>query len=328
MFDIMLQLYRSQLLSKVAEYARYGSGSSPVPPSRLPFPTQPLRGIKIVLFDIYGTLLHSRAGEIAIHRLESLNDEHSLPRHNYVALLVQMIEKGHYRVRTAVQLTELLSEITQALRRYIAEAHKRSFAKGIEFPEIDTRHIWRSFLHDHRAVTKLKREGNSYSRRQIMYIALCYEMLVNPTSEMPGALATLQELSPLPLGIVSNAQFYTPLLLESLWGRSLRKIGFQPQLCSWSYRLGCAKPSPEMFKDPLRVLRQRWGITPSQILFLGNDLLNDMWCARQVGLQCCLFAGDSHSLRLRRDDPRCRNFIPESCIGTLSELPQILQRSP
>ena len=324
MFDILLALYRPRLLSKIAEFARYGSGSSPIPPNRLPFPSRPLRGIKIILFDIYGTLLHSRAGEIAVHRLGSLTNEDTLSRRNHIALLVQMIERSRYRARPAEQWAELLSEITQALQGYITEAHKHSVAKGIEFPEIDIRHIWRSFLHNHTVVAKLKREGNRYSYWHIMYIALCYEMLVNPSSEMPGALVTLQALSPFPLGIVSNAQFYTPLLLESLWGRGLKKMGFQPALCSWSYRLGCAKPSVVMFTDPLQALRQRWGIMPSQILFLGNDLLNDMWCARQAGLQCCLFAGDSHSLRLRKNDPRCRNFIPESCIGALSELPALL----
>ena len=63
-------------------------------------------------------------------------------------------------------------------------------------------------------------------------------------------------------GIVSNAQFYTPLILEALTGRSLDEIGFEEELCSWSYRLRRAKPSPLMFRDPLEIL-QAQGISPA-----------------------------------------------------------------
>ena len=51
---------------------------------------------------------------------------------------------------------------------------------------------------------------------------------------MPGAAETLAALQQrgLLLGIVSNAQFYTPLMIEALLGKPPGELGFLPELCA------------------------------------------------------------------------------------------------
>ena len=73
---------------------------------------------------------------------------------------------------------------------------------------------------------------------------------------MPYARETLSALCEkgFRLGIVSNAQFYTPLLLEAFFNTAIADLGFEPGLCSWSYSLREAKPSVKMFENPLAVL--------------------------------------------------------------------------
>lgn len=65
------------------------------------------------------------------------------------------------------------------------------------------------------------------------------------------------------------------------------------------------------------------GIAPERTLFVGNDMLKDLYPARGAGLRTCLFAGDARSLKMRLDDPRCA-FEPDAVIDRLDLLPRVL----
>ena len=317
MFDIPHQVFRPLLLHTIKKIHNYRIISTPTRPSVIPFPTKPLTGIKMVLFDVYGTLLHARAGEISIHS-DTHNQDSSLRSAAHQRLLLRMT--GHtYSNESSV--VAMIDKMTHLVHTHIARAHQLSRKRGIEFPEVDIRVIWRDILR-HLSPPRKKYLGPL----RVMQIALCYEMLVNSTSEMPGAQKTLAHISQhlLPMGIVSNAQFYTPLLLESLFGRSLPRIGLKSDLSFWSYCLGYAKPSVNMFKYVVKHAQYRYGISTHQILYVGNDMRNDIWCAQQSGIRSCLFAGDSRSLRLRKNDKLCHNLMPDTCISSLEELPGLL----
>jgi putative hydrolase of the HAD superfamily len=49
-------------------------------------------------------------------------------------------------------------------------------------------------------------------------------------------------------------------------------------------------------------------------------MLNDIYPAKLVGFKAALFAGDSRSLRLRRDDSRCKKLEADLVITDLSQL--------
>ena len=57
---------------------------------------------------------------------------------------------------------------------------------------------------------------------------------------------------------------------------------------------------------------------------LGNDMLNDIYPARNVGFQTALFAGDKRSLRLRTEDPRCRDLTSDLVVTDLGQLIQLI----
>jgi putative hydrolase of the HAD superfamily len=87
----------------------------------------------------------------------------------------------------------------------------------------------------------------------------------------------------------------------------------------FSYRFGCAKPSTYLFQLAAEKL-QNIEISVHDALYLGNDMLNDIYPAKKAGFQTALFAGDARSLRLREDDPRCRNLSPDIIITDLKQL--------
>ena len=133
------------------------------------------------------------------------------------------------------------------------------------------------------------------------------------------------QVSWLVLGIVSNAQFYTPITLSALCGESLVDLGFNPGFCAWSFAQLAAKPSVSIYESVLDPLWQSAGIRPSETLYVGNDMLKDVWAAAQAGCKTALFAGDERSLRLRRDDQRTRHLCPDLVLTELVQLPACLE---
>ena len=124
------------------------------------------------------------------------------------------------------------------------------------------------------------------------------------------------------MGIVSNAQFFTPLVLAAL----LPELHFDPRLAVWSFAQREAKPSPRLFAAAAARMARHWRLQPREIVMVGNDMRNDLLGARAAGLRTALFAGDARSLRLRRDDPRCTAVHPDLVLTHLSQLPPALRR--
>ncbi|MGB5620116.1 MAG: HAD family hydrolase, partial [Desulfobacterales bacterium] len=151
--------------------------------------------------------------------------------------------------------------------------------------------------------------------------ALEYELTVNPVFPMPGLKTLLSACHNhgLPMGIISNAQFYTSSLLAWFLGSSLEKSGFDHRLNLLSFRFGYAKPSTFMFKRAADALTGI-GIPVASALYVGNDMLNDIRPASVVGFKTALFAGDGRSLRLRESDDRCRELIPDLIVTDLRQL--------
>jgi putative hydrolase of the HAD superfamily len=243
-----------------------------------------------VLFDIYGTLLISGAGEIGVDRQPPTTGDG----------LSSLLRR--YRIeRTADQLAS-------ALRQAIAREHADARRKGIEAPEVDIVRIWQAVL------------GRDDGTR-IEDFALEYELVVNPVYPMPGLERLIASIggAGVPMGIISNAQCYTPVLLECLLGANLKQCGFDPNLLFYSWREGRAKPSVFMFERAKTALLDM-GIPAASVLYMGNDMLNDIRPAASVGFRTALFAGDRRSLRRREADERCHGLFPDLIVTDLRQL--------
>jgi putative hydrolase of the HAD superfamily len=251
---------------------------------------------KAIIFDIYGTLLISAAGDVGPDSAE--DDEQAF---------VQALSDGGWTVAA------LKEPGTKLLQEEIAKEHLHKKEKNIKFPEIDILQIWQQVLSRLGLVTEAEHD--------LTTAVLSYECRTNPVWLMPGLVEVLTELKArgIRLGILSNAQFYTPLLFEFLCGQSLSELGFEQDLCLFSYREGEGKPSPNLFARLAARLEEK-GIAAGEVLYVGNDMLKDIWPAQAVGWQTALFAGDKRSLRLRQDDPRVMEVQPDLIIDDLGQL--------
>jgi len=245
-----------------------------------------LSNIRAVVFDVYGTLVISGSGEVgSVVEIESKSKQTSA-------------------------VTELHLQIQQM------NDERRS--SSCPNPEVDVVEAWRRTL----------RSGDSEAgTKRVVELAAEFESKANPTWPMPGAgeLLSLLKRTEMTLGIVSNAQVFTvPLVEDLVTEKELAAGGFDLDLCIFSNRFRQAKPGRRLF-DVLCSGLTRRGIEPSEAIYVGNDMLNDVWAASQAGLKTAWFAGDARSCRDREDDHRCRSLIPDLILTELMQLPECLQ---
>lgn len=257
--------------------------------------------IKAVLFDVYGTLLISQAGDI---NYDDTDEE------------VDIIQRalGKAGISTTMSTQDLNALYTQLISEH-QDARRR---EGVEYPEIDIRAVWRDFVKHI--------SGVDATHEDTEQLATWFEVWTNPTDLMPGAAELLQRLSEssLKTGLISNAQFYTRHLLEIYLGKSLEELGISSYLTAFSYEFLEGKPSQLMYSTSASFLQRQDELQPHEILFVGNDCLKDIYPANSVGFMTALFAGDARSLRLREDDPRCKDLKPDLVLTELSQLPDCL----
>jgi len=151
--------------------------------------------------------------------------------------------------------------------------------------------------------------------------ALEFELIVNPVYPMPNLKQVLRELKNrhIILGIISNAQFFTPYLFDWFLKSDLKHLGFDSNLILFSYKFGYAKPSSFLFEAASLRLKNM-NIPTDSVLYVGNDMLNDIYPAQRAGFKTGLFAGDARSLNLRANKPVCKNLSADIIITDLIQL--------
>ncbi|MFO7645815.1 MAG: HAD family hydrolase [Desulfosarcina sp.] len=271
-----------------ALFQRHIRPLAPLPTGLVPDLTH-MQPFAALLFDVYGTLLISGAGELGFDQI---------PPHHRDALRELLGQHGIDRTPQ-----QLCQDLGQAIDRSHADSRRR----GIDYPEVDIVSIWAEVL-------------GSGDRPRLMRFAMAFELTVNPVYPMPGVHTLLSACKALamPLGIISNAQFYTLPLLAHLLGSADREA-LDSRLLFFSWREGCAKPSPVMFERAKTALAGM-GISAASVVYVGNDMRTDLVPAAAVGFKTALFAGDRRSLRRRRSERCCRSFRPDLIITDLRQL--------
>jgi putative hydrolase of the HAD superfamily len=252
--------------------------------------------LECILFDIYGTLFISGSGDIGTAKKNTKN---------LGKLETLLADYG---------LDEQPQRILDKLFLVIEKEHQKLKKSGIDYPEVDIIRIWKRVL-------------DIESVQAVSDFALEFEVIANPVYPMPHLAELLSACRDrgIHMGIISNAQFYTPLLFKWFLNSNLPDLGFDPNLVFLSYQHGYAKPSPVLFQRAVDQLDEM-GIETGSVLYLGNDMLNDILPATRTGFQTALFAGDARSLRLRKDDPRCRSLAADLVITDLIHLVKFLDQ--
>lgn len=265
-----------------------------------------LEGIKAVIFDFYGTLFISGVGDIGID--DGKSD---------AGLLLSALKGTNIDIsdnRAGERGYEIYNKV-------ITEEIQDLKASGIPYPEPDIRKVWRNVLNQMHAEDLIKSPTTPDQHNRM---AVEFEARMNPIWPMADLEETLDGLKArdFQLGIISNSQFYTPIAFEALTNRSLKDLGFNENLLHWSFDESRKKPGLLFYEH----FNEKAGnalpeLKPENFLYVGNDMLKDVYPSAEMGMKTALFAGDSRSLKWRKEDSRTKNLKPDLII---TELRQVL----
>lgn len=230
--------------------------------------------IKAVLFDIYGTLLISAAGDISL----------ASESRSFDAMEKAIASLGP-------DLRDMSPDIwLDAYQKFLTKRQQIRAAEGVAFPEVEIREVWGDVISEF--------SSEPIGSGIIETAARMYEYGVNPCWEMPGAreLISSLETGGFSLGIISNAQFYTHDLVEALLQIEMTQPCWAGDLTLFSYQEREGKPSAALYEKIRRNAAAR-GIKSQEILYIGNDFCKDVEPAQKAGFRAALFAGDQRSFR-------------------------------
>jgi putative hydrolase of the HAD superfamily len=265
--------------------------------------------IKAVIFDVYGTLIISESTD-------------TIQASYNASMLTESLTHSGFQIK--VPETDLMN-ILSLFEKEVITGKEQAKASGIPFPELNIVDVWQRTLKQAE-----KKDLIAFTRKtDIKRFVFIFELNSNQVWPMPGLKETLAVLKSrgYPLGIVSNAQFYTPVILNYFLYGELKEDefvdGFEEDLCVFSYKILKAKPDTVIFESLIEPLDRR-GLTPENVLYVGNDMLKDIYAAAQVGFKTCLYAGDSRVYHLRKDYPEVSKIKPNHIITELKQLREVL----
>ncbi|MDX1639229.1 MAG: HAD family hydrolase [Balneolaceae bacterium] len=297
---------KASLIGRIRELS---SPMEPIPTDQQPRLTA-LHSVHCVAFDFYGTMFLSGVGDIGVDEEQSSES---------ITLFRDALADTGFEIQEKKAAQKGLTCFDREIRDY----KERKKSRGIDYPEPDIVLIW------HEVLEHLRDEqfiDGPLDREVARRFAVEYEFRFNAVWPVPNLGETLNVLREkrFVMGIISNSQFYTPLAFEALSNRSVTEAGFDPDLLVWSYQASVKKPSVHFYKRFAEALSSKHNMKPQQVLYVGNDMLKDVMPAAKLGMKTALFAGDSRSLKLRPNDPRCRDTEPDIVITELGQITECL----
>jgi len=228
---------------------------------------------KVIFWDVYGTLV-------------------TAPRGNLDSLIKREAELRTVFERTIRNfgLNAAPERLHDLFLRGIRAERDARVAEGIAHPEVRVDEIWFKLLEKFRP-------ENPPTINFAREVALFFQREANPTQLQSHAFDVLTTLKQRGMrhGIISNAQFYTPIELsqllrdESACAICTYESIFDPLLVIFSFDLGIAKPDLALFRRAVEALT-RENVMPDDCVFVGNSPVNDIAPAQHIGFRTVLFA--------------------------------------
>ncbi len=282
---------------------------------------KPLKGIRGVAWNVYGTLLRITSGRLRFKHPELSQMQVALEK------IIAEFNMWHSMPRKPGPPWEQLND--QYLRILEEQRMSDTQRKG-ERPEVDSSRIWRKLLR------RLAEKGYDYDMN--LYgdpeelsdkVAYFFHSCLQGVEAAPNALNALAFVSDSKLtqGLLAEAQSFT--IVQML--RALRAQGTLPPLgtlfaldtLTLSFQEGVAKPSPSLYRNCLEKFRSH-GIGPSEVLYIGNRLSDDLAIAKGVGMRTALYAADKTSLRATKEEMKNPEMRPDRLLTDLAQIRDIL----
>ncbi len=232
--------------------------------------------VRVVLFDVYGTLVKPLIGDLEAQLRDKIT-----------------VESFEETLRWFGLKPDMGKELYGRFFAKVAEYHETMKNLGIIQPEVLIEYIWMELLAE---------KGIEVGIDDARAMAVYREMKANPVAAFRGVSECIEKLTGqnIAVGIVSNSQFYTMPILKNTLKIDLDKA-FSKRYLFLSYELGFAKPDPHFFL----VARTRLaidGIRSGEVAVVGNDWHNDVVASKKFGFQAIFFRGEGREQGYNPED--------------------------
>lgn len=283
---------------RLAIVNRYLKELEPINTTPLVIDRRPPGSFRAILFDIYGTMLTSKP----------VTDEQRVKAIADICLDVF----PDVTPPTTSQCYDIKNRFYQQLTHSYAGLDIRGGRRG----EVDFRNVWSQVLQK-----ELSLDSSGDYLQQVELFAFLYAVRTHRTWPQPNLRKTITGLAEkkIPIGVISNSQFYTPLIVNHFLGcpvtfSSATIPYFDQFLTFYSFQHGYVKPDDYFFVEAKNYLKDL-AIEAKDTLYVGNDYRNDIDTANRNGLRSVLYAGDQTTCR--KNHPTA---TPDFVITDLSQL--------
>lgn len=211
--------------------------------------------VDAVVFDVYGTLIDIETDEGDIKSYEEIS---------------QFLSKYDFTIGAK----DLRDAYFNIQNDWVGEK-KQTY--GIKYPEVRVVDVWEEILINYADCPKRCPTETLKGLSETLPL-LFRSLTLRRMNILPYVIPTLEELNQrgYKLSIISNAQAL--ITIPELNEFKLMKY-FYPLILSSTY--GVKKPEKQLFMEYLRVLK----LKPEQIVFVGNDMRDDIYGASQLGIK-------------------------------------------
>src|SRR4051794_40429615 len=240
-----------------------------------------LRGIRAVLWNVYGTLLAVPGGELYFEHPQKLQMDVALDK------TVQEFKMWGSMTRKPGQPGEYLGQLYS-----MALAEQRGVTTGGEkYPEVAAERVWEALIKkllqkEYKFDAGFYGALNEFSRK----VAYFFHASLQGSGCYPGAAEALRAVSGAGLtqGLLADGQCFTSVqlqrgLTEQDEAARLDELA-PPALRFLSCDVRARKPSERLFRHAMQTLADK-GIASSEILHVSSRLQTDLVPARRLGMK-------------------------------------------
>jgi hypothetical protein len=314
----------SMTLDQYADYLDTRDLPWPAPPTvqrpkAKPF-LQPLPDVRLVTWNIYGTLLAISGGELVFVHPQKFIMDLALDK------TVQEFKMWGSMSRKPGQPSEYMLQI---YNNVLAE-QRMAPSPGEKHPEIHADKVWDAILKkllqkDYKFDAGFYGSLNEYCKK----IAYFFHASLQGTACQEGAARALAHVqaSGLSQGFIADAQCFTLVQLErglKQEGSTLPLRALSPsEFWALSFEQKAKKPSERLFRHLLTAAAGK-GIEPHQVLHVGARILLDIAPAKKLGMRTALYAGDKESLQATADQLKDTATRPDVLLTELAQIREVV----
>ena len=295
----------------------------PAPPPVQPPKAKPhlvaLPGIRLVTWNVYGTLLAISSGDLLFQHPQKFIMDLALDK------TVQEFKMWASMSRKPGQPSEYMAEIYNR----VLDEQRLAPSPGEKHPEILAERLWEGILKklfqkDYKFDAGFYGSLNEYSKK----VAYFFHASLQGTAAYPGAARALEHIQSCGVkqGVIADAQCFTLVQLQrGLAAQASVRLDdiFDRNLRALSCEVGGKKPSERLFKPVLQAAAAA-GISPGQILHIGSRIVQDISPARKCGMRTALFAGDKDSLQASAHQLKDAGSRPDALLTELAQVTELI----